>query len=56
LNQQSCREILDNKLKTEKVDFFRNPCKNIYKGNACVNFYVTMLGQLGYRKNMALIV
>jgi hypothetical protein len=50
LNQQSCREILNNKFKTENVDFFRKPWKKICKGNICVNFYDMLLDQVGYRK------
>jgi hypothetical protein len=56
LNQQSCREILDNKLITEKVDFFRKPKKKNYKGIVYVNLYDMLLGQVGYRKNMVIIV
>jgi hypothetical protein len=56
LNQQSCIEILDNKLKTEKADFFRKPWKKIYRLNICVKFYDMLLGQVGYRENMALTV
>jgi hypothetical protein len=38
LNEKSCREILNNRLKTEKIDFFRKPWEKIYKENVCVNF------------------
>ena len=56
LNQQSCGKFLDNELNTEKVAFFRKPWKKIYRGNICVNFYDMLLGQVGYRKNVALTV
>jgi hypothetical protein len=56
LNQQSCRGILVNKLKTEKADFFRKLYKKIFKGIVCVNFYDMLLGQVGYRKNMVFII
>jgi hypothetical protein len=55
LNQQSCGKFLDNELNTENVAFFRKPWKKIYRGNICLNFY-DMLGQVGYRKNVALTV
>jgi hypothetical protein len=56
LNQQSCREFLNNKLKTENIDFFRKPWEKIYEGIVYVNFYDIFLGQVGYGKNMALTV
>jgi hypothetical protein len=54
LNQLSCGKFLDNKLNTEKGDFFRKPWKNICKENICVDFYDMLLDQEVYRKNMAL--
>jgi hypothetical protein len=29
--------------------------EKIYKGNVCVNFYDMLLGQVEYRKNMAML-